>query len=280
MVVSVTQNELPPAPDADVRHKGWRTSGPLQRNLKQSELVARDIAARIVADDLPEGTRLPNEREMLDEYQVGRSTLREALRLLESHGVLTIRPGREGGPVVRRPRATDLAETLTLLLDFGQVPFSEVYSARQAIEPTLARMAASNIDASTLSEMRESIDRMSNDLPDRAVFRSENFRFHEFIAHAAKSPVLELFTAALESVAGGIAFGAVEADFSTEQRSHVLSFHERLFEALSSGDGEQAEALMREHLAESRSYWIEAYKDVSNRPVRWGAVPRVSVALA
>ncbi len=250
--------------------------GLMPRSMKQSEIVARHITARIVEEGLEEGTRLPNEREMLEEYDVGRSTLREALRLLENRGVLTIRTGRDGGPVVRWPRASDLGESLTLLLEFERVPFSEVFAARQALEPRLARMAARNIDRKTLAAIRRSIDNMAENLEDRAIFREENFRFHELVASAAKSKILEIFSAALESVADGMAFGAVEAAFATSQRALTLAAHERLYDALSVHDEDKAERAMEDHLVEGRKFWSEAYRHLAKSPVRWASVPPVA----
>src|ERR1700733_13663454 len=72
---------------------------------KTSERIAHALASCIVDQGFSEGALLPTEREMVATFRVGRTTLREALRLLETRGVLTIRPGPQGGPVVRRPKA-------------------------------------------------------------------------------------------------------------------------------------------------------------------------------
>ena len=63
------------------------------------ENLARDLATYIIDRRLPEGTRLPPEREMRESLRVGKGTLREALRLLQTRGVITMRAGRGGGPV-------------------------------------------------------------------------------------------------------------------------------------------------------------------------------------
>jgi len=86
-----------------------------RRQPKTSERIARDIASHIVDNKLAPGTMLPTEREMIESMGVGRTTLREALRLLETRGVLTIKSGPRGGPVVRRPRPSDLSEALTCI---------------------------------------------------------------------------------------------------------------------------------------------------------------------
>src|SRR5690606_30541465 len=74
-----------------------------QRTPKASERLARQLATLIVEGELEEGARLPHESEMLAQLQVGRATLREALRLLEVWGLVVIRTGPGGGPTVRRP---------------------------------------------------------------------------------------------------------------------------------------------------------------------------------
>lgn len=244
-------------------------AGPAARAMKQSEIVARQIVAQIIEGALEEGTRLPTERAMLEEYQVGRSTLREALRLLESRGILSIRTGRDGGPVVRRPRPSDLGEAMTLILQFEGVAFSEVFAARQALEPVLAGMAAKNADQPALDAMRECVDRMSTYIDESAVFHAENLRFHELIATAAGSPVLELLSSAVEWVADGIAFGAVDAGFSQEQRQIALSWHERIYEVVAAGDATAAEDVMESHLKDSREAWMSRYSDVTRRSVQW-----------
>ena len=242
---------------------------PAPRAMRQSEVVAREIFTEIVNSDLPEGTRLPTEKAMLEQYQVGRSTLREALRILESRGVVSVRSGRDGGPVVRRPRASDLGEALTVLLQFEKVSFTEVFAARQALEPTLAAMAARNIKRTALKSMRECVDRMSAHVDESAVFHSENLRFHELVASASGSPILEVLERALESVAGGLAFGAIGNTFTRAQRQVAVQWHERIYEALAAHDEQAAKDAMEKHLHESQKHWLAGYRDLARRPVQW-----------
>ncbi|PHV66171.1 FadR/GntR family transcriptional regulator [Williamsia muralis] len=244
-------------------------TGGVQRPIKQSEIVARAITDQIVNEALAEGTRLPNERQMLDTYKVGRSTLREALRLLESRGILTIRAGRDGGPIVRQPRAADLGEALTLLMQYQDVPFSKLFEARQALEPMLARMAASNIDDETIARLKSINKEITDNIDDRDVFRAKNVEFHEVIAAAANSPVLELLTAMLESVADGLAFGVVAGDFTHQHRTNAIKAHERIIKALAARSAEAAEKEMRRHLDEGNKAWKAAYRDLPRRP--WAA---------
>src|SRR5437762_10728735 len=119
-----------------------RLRRPVVRSPKTSEVIARNLATRIAEGGLAPGSRLPVEREMVETLGVGRTTLREALRLLETRGVLTIRPGPRGGPAVRRPRPADLGAALTLILQFEQASLADIMEAREALRPMVARLAA------------------------------------------------------------------------------------------------------------------------------------------
>src|ERR1700712_5464882 len=111
-----------------------------RRTLKRSEVIAHDLARYIVEANLPAGSMLPHEKEMIEQLGVGRTTLRGALRILETRGVLTIRSGPGGGPVVRHPEPSDLTEALTLILQFQRATLMEVMVAREWLPPATARV--------------------------------------------------------------------------------------------------------------------------------------------
>src|ERR1700677_3831179 len=97
-----------------------------------------DVARR----GLKPGDFLPAERSMVETYGVGRGTLREALRLLEFQGVISLKPGPGGGPILQDPSGTHLASTVVLLLQMKQAPFRAVVEVRSAVEPMISRLAA------------------------------------------------------------------------------------------------------------------------------------------
>src|SRR5215213_11372004 len=88
------------------------------RPQKMALIVAQRIVRDIERQGLGPGDKLPPERMMMETYEAGRGTLRESLRFLELQGVISLKPGPGGGPVVQQPDATTLATSLTLLLQF------------------------------------------------------------------------------------------------------------------------------------------------------------------
>lgn len=242
------------------------SGGSAKRSLKRSELIARDLANYIVDQDLAEGTVLPNEKQLVEAFQAGRTTMREALRLLETRGVLTVRPGPGGGPVVRKPRPADLESSLSLILQFANASLTDVLEARHALEPMMARLAADRISEEQLDVLAESVDRMREHASDHDIFLMENQRFHGTVADATGSVVLRIFNETLKAIADGAVVGV---KYSTRRRQAVASAHERVLEALRSGDGVAAEDAMREHLAEAGAYWKRRYSDLVSQGVRW-----------
>jgi GntR family transcriptional repressor for pyruvate dehydrogenase complex len=111
----------------------------MPRRQKIAMTIAQAIVSEISKNRYPPGTKLPTERDMLERYQAGRGTLRESLRFLEMNGVITVKPGPGGGPVVAEPNSRDLASTLGLFLELNGTSFGSVLEVREVLEPAIAR---------------------------------------------------------------------------------------------------------------------------------------------
>ncbi len=173
---------------------------------KRSALLAHRIVREIRDRGLPAGSHLPPERDMLGAYGVGRNTLREALRVLELQGVLTIRPGPGGGPVVAAPDSRHLASTLALLLQFADTPFRAVIETRLLLEPITARLCAERGDPALLGELRASVDRMAAAVDDSDAFLGENRVFHDLVAWGSENPLFGYCINSLHWITDGTAW--------------------------------------------------------------------------
>ena len=125
--------------------------------------------AEIVDQGLVEGDPVPTEKDISDRFGVGRSSVREGLRMLESHGVIRL-SGR--GTYVVGSRQAAMARALTVLLGLGAVTLIEVHELRRPIEMEVAAKAAMMRDADDLAALREAIDRMRSASDDRGCARS------------------------------------------------------------------------------------------------------------
>jgi DNA-binding FadR family transcriptional regulator len=245
----------------------FRRPDPFDRAMrKQSVVVAREIVNYISDENLLPGQRLPTEQEMVEQFGLGRNTIREALRLLETRGVITIRSGRGGGPVVRLPRSSDLGDALMLLLQFQRSTLNDVIEARLLIEPMAASASAQGITPSKLEELQHTVDTMLKDIGDEATFIHENNQFHSLIGRSLNLPVIEIFMDSLKSVHDGVAQGV---RYTPERIKAIARAHQRIIKEIAARDSVAAAESMTEHLKEAQRYWAVKFPHISNEPLRW-----------
>jgi len=236
------------------------------RPQKTALIVAKRVVDDIYRSGQSAGDRLPPERVMLEQYGVGRGTLREALRFLELQGVLTLKPGPGGGPVIEKPDATYLANGLVLLLQFSESPFSMIVEARGDLEPVMARHAAGRMKKESLGQLGDSVEKMRENLENREIFLATNREFHELIAWGSGNAMYGFLIDALVDIVDGTHMGV---DYPEQRRKAILSAHERILAALESHDGDSSFAAMEEHMREFVRYMQRRYSDVLHQTVTW-----------
>ena len=240
--------------------------GAAQRPPKAAMLVAQ----RILRDALRSGLRtsdlLEPERTMLEKYQTGRGTLREALRLLEFQGVISLKPGPRGGPVLQTPDASHLSSTLVLLMQMRSAPFSSIVEVRSAMEPMISSLAATRISEDELTALRETVDQMQNELNDQYLFLDANKRFHDIIAWSSGNA---LFGYIIESLLGIMDGTVIGIDYPQHRRAAILKAHVEIYDALAARDPEASEARMREHIDAYEQYARRKFPQLLNEMIPW-----------
>jgi GntR family transcriptional repressor for pyruvate dehydrogenase complex len=206
------------------------------------ELLAGTLVDRIVDGALAPGALIPTERELTEAFRVGRSSVREALRILESRGLIA-GDGR-GRFVVAQP-TEPLHRSLELLLTLDGGDFSELFEVRNIIEVESAGLAAvrrTEIDLEALGDAVAAMD-VALDAADRYV--AADLRFHVGIARATGNRITAHLMHAIRDL---LARALVEifripgsAESSAEQ-------HRRILDAIAAGDPDTARRAMREHL--------------------------------
>ncbi len=140
------------------------------------------------------GDRLPGEAELCEDYQVSRSTVREAIRLLEAQRLVITTRGTTGGSFVAHPHpdriATELGTSLDLLVAHRTLSVEQILEARELLEVPAAALAARRRDGAALADLRECIDEG----------RSANERFHRVLLAASGNPLVEVMTRPLFGV--------------------------------------------------------------------------------
>lgn len=237
------------------------------RPQKTAMLVAQRIVADIQRNGNKVGDRLPHEKIMLDQYQVGRGTLRESLRFLELQGLISLKPGPGGGPVLEQPDGTGLETALVLLLQFENAPFRTIVEARAGLEPMMARLAAARLTDEELIEIKQNLDRMAEHFDEESVFLEANQEFHDLIAHGSKN---FLFTHLIDAVSEILEGTAVGITYTEPRRRATHIAHTRVYDALVARDPQAAADAMREHISEFTLHAERKFPEALDAPISWG----------
>jgi DNA-binding FadR family transcriptional regulator len=216
---------------------------------KTAELVASHIRRRIVLGELHQGDALPPEGALMEEFTISRPTLREAFRILESEGLITVRRGARGGARVQEPSADVAARYAGLVLQHRDTTVADVLDARVIVEAPAARMLAERRNrASIANRLQELLD---------AVDPAEAGRFHEFNALMVEltgNQTLILLTAMLEHISRAAALSYTrrahrDDDVRLARKAHRT--RQKLIDLIRAGDADGAEELWRAHLTEA-----------------------------
>jgi GntR family transcriptional repressor for pyruvate dehydrogenase complex len=210
--------------------------------------IAGQLQRAILAGQLQPGNRLPSERELAEQFQASRTSIREATRMLEMSGLVTIRPGGNGGTYVTRPDFAQLSDTLRIMLQGNHFKSTELYQVRLLLEPAAAQLAAQHADEDDLALLRASLEGSKGlaDYPAGTLPASRNF--HYLLAKASKSNLLLMLISSLLDLAE-----TAEKTRGPLRRSPPAirqRAHELMVEAVARKDARAAAAAAREHLQE------------------------------
>ncbi|HEY1280826.1 MAG TPA: FadR/GntR family transcriptional regulator [Acidimicrobiales bacterium] len=242
------QSSGPPLAAPSGPESEWETDWLPERSDKVAEIIARRIVRDIARSGLAPGTMLPPEAVMLQRFRVGRASLREALRLLEVYGLIAIKPGPGGGPVVQDVTSREFARAATFYFHLHGSSFRDLLDARCAIEPLMARLAASGGDPAALLKLErdQAAARQAFEQGDREAWIRLTREFHSQVAGASGNRILDLFGASLKELYHErMVVGRIEP---LDNAAKVVHEHEAVTRAILDGRADDAERLMQKHM--------------------------------
>jgi GntR family transcriptional regulator, transcriptional repressor for pyruvate dehydrogenase complex len=230
---------------------------------KVAEVVANTLRRRIITGQYEVGELLPSEGALMASFDVARTTIRDAFRVLESEGLLEVRRGGGGGGRVRAPSTSMVADYAGLLLQFEGTTVADVHVARTLIEAPAAATLARAGDPTTVAELRAILAEEGAAADDEALVWAE-VRFHQAIVELTGNRALTL----LCSVVNGLiakqivrsASGGRARRAPAEHRSYAKAHraHAQLVDLIERGDATGAERLWRRHLEAARTELTDA----------------------
>jgi DNA-binding FadR family transcriptional regulator len=231
-------------------------------------VVAQQIVRDTVRQNLQAGDMLPSEKSMLEQYEIGRGTLREALRFLEFQGMISLKPGPRGGPVLRDPDSAHLASTMVLLMQLQGASLSSIVQVRTALEPIVTGLAASQITEESLEKLQLSLSQMSNALEKNGLdeFLESNRLFHETIAWSTGNPMFGYLVDSLLGITGAT---VISVSHPAKVRAATYKAHLGIYEALSAHDGDLSTARMRSHIDDYVKYAEQKFPEVLSQVLPW-----------
>jgi DNA-binding FadR family transcriptional regulator len=225
------------------------------RGDRLAEQVADDIRGQIVRGDLADGAPLPTAEELIQRYPVSMPTFREAMRILEAEGLITVRRGRLGGAVVHRPSPANLAYNLGLVLAAQRTGLDDVATALRHVEPACAALCAGRPDRATavVPVLRALHEEYLARIDDLVEVVGVSRRFHEALVGLCGNPPLIVLAGALEALWSGH-----EQDWATRirettgvplsERRAAGETHGRILALVEAGDAGGVHRLVTEHL--------------------------------
>lgn len=216
---------------------------------EKPQQVADELRRLIVSGELREGDSLGHEPDLVERFGVSRPSLREALRILETEGLITVQRGVLGGVVVHEPDERLTARTAALLLQARNVPLADVDEARRLIEPTAVRIVASSRGRKAgAADLRALIAQQEQAIDDPEAFGQANARFHQRLVELAGNRTLGIVAATLNEIVARAVTAASAGRGTTATRRRGLRSQERLVALIEAGDAAAAEEHWRTHM--------------------------------
>jgi DNA-binding FadR family transcriptional regulator len=252
-------------------------------------MIADELRVRIVNGQLEDGSILGRQEDLVREFGVSLPSLREAMRILETEGLISVRRGNIGGAVVHRPTTQGAAFMLGLVLQANNVVIGDLATALGVVEPTCAAMCARHSSHRAIAaRLDELSQRAAAHLEDGAVFTPVAREFHDELARSCGNETLRQVVGTLESLWSEYESHWAQASSSAgeyptvPERRSVLAAHAAITDAIRRGEPETAERASRRHLDATQRVLLDAIGDQplsgypAARRIRLGALRDVS----
>ncbi len=242
-------------------------SGASRRKIKLSESIAAQILDDIASRGMAEGQPLMSEAAMLVTYNGGRASVREALRILETNGLITIKAGPKGGALVGSVDPVHFGRMSSRYFQLAGASIRELIDARLALEPASTGLAARRRDPEKMDQLRVWLEASSTvEERDDDAYMVDSIEFHAMIAGMSGNRVLALLTAAMTDVYSSRVRRPV---YPPNARHKAREAHEEIARQVLAGNADVAEEAMRAHLEDYARHAATRLAGILDDTVSW-----------
>src|SRR5262245_4859794 len=222
------------------------------------EEVVTQIHELIREGKLKAGDQLPSERELAETFQVSRASVREALRALETHGLIISRTGM--GNFIADLPVESLVAPLAKLLTEEKNALADIFELRKLIEPQIASMAAERATVSDIERMKRLLDKQSEQVQRGATGVDADTEFHFAIGQATQNHAIEKLVSGLLEV---LSHSREESLQTSARRQASIDSHRAIVAAIEKHDQAQAREAMRYHIEQVEHSVLSSRKEKS-----------------
>jgi len=212
---------------------------------RASSSIADQIRQAIVTGKLTQGSRLPPERELAEQFGVSRVTVRDALRALEAMGLLEVRVGARGGAFVTVPSGSIMGQTMSDMMMMSALTAEDVVEARLVIELGTVTLACARATDEDLGRLAEHCELGREALAAGTYSRELSWEFHALLVAAIHNPAVEGLTTSFRST---LSMHPIRTREGARAYERTVAEHTRIVEALQRRDGVAARSEMSHHL--------------------------------
>lgn len=227
-----------------------------------SQEVEDALKNSILDETYKPGEKLPSERELVDQFQVSRVTIREALRNLQRSGLITVKRGGYAGAYVSEITSDPITENFENLLRLGKINFSHLIDARLIIEPQAAEIAARYRTSKDIANLSKLLDAAS-ELIDLSWKESRlmNVSFHCEVSKITQNPIIIFITESITLSFSALIIEKTSSKLDKNAIAKLIGDHRNILDAIINQDSVEAYEKTKRHLIETYRIYSQIYPE-------------------